>query len=84
MCSPEKVSQIVRLFSYHFCLFYSTSPEEFMTRLKEHHKQKSSVKQQSGQERNFSPLLNPKEEVSKFPSPSFTKEKVKETFSSCS
>jgi hypothetical protein len=57
-------------------LFYSTSPEEFKIRMKEHEK-KSTKKGMSGEERKFSSLSNPKDDITNFPSPAFTKQKVR-------
>jgi hypothetical protein len=69
-----------KLFGYHFNLFHSTSPEEFKTRLEEHHKQESVVKEGSGKNRKFSSLSDPKEGIAKFSSPTFTKQKVRTVF----
>jgi hypothetical protein len=68
-------SQIEKLLAYHVYVFCSTSPEEFKIRLEEHHKQESVVKRGSGENRKFSWLSDPKEEIAK--SPTFTKQKVK-------
>jgi hypothetical protein len=69
-------NQIDKAFGYYFYVFYSTSPEEFKIRLKEHHEQKSTIKRMSGEERKFSSLSNPKEDIAKCPS-LFTKQKVR-------
>ena len=71
-----------KLFGLHFCLFHSTSPEEFKTRLEEHHKQESVEKRSSGENRRFSSPSDPKEEIAKCSSPAFTRQKVR-TFLLC-
>jgi hypothetical protein len=53
------------------------SPEEFKIRMKEHYEKKSSKKGMSGEERKFSSLSDPKEDIMKFPSSAFTKQKVR-------
>jgi hypothetical protein len=73
-------SPVVILVSYHFYQFYSTSPEEFTTRLREHQEQKSAIKQGYGEERKFSSLSCPKEDTAKYLSPTFTKQKVRILF----
>lgn len=65
------------LIGYHLSQFYSTSPGEFMTRLREHKEQNTTIKQAYGEEREFSSLLHPKEDIEKCHSPTFTKQKVK-------
>jgi hypothetical protein len=49
-----------------------------MTRLREHQEQKSRKKQGSGEERKFSSLSHPKEDIAKYLSP--TKQKVRILF----
>lgn len=44
--------------------------------MKEHEK-KSTKKGMSGEERKFSSLSNPKDDITNFPSPAFTKQKVR-------
>ncbi|KDR09704.1 ATP synthase mitochondrial F1 complex assembly factor 1 [Zootermopsis nevadensis] len=56
--------------------FQNTSPGEFMTRLREHKEQNTTIKQAYGEEREFSSLLHPKEDIAKCHSPTFTKQKV--------
>ena len=77
----EVLSCVVRLriclVCISVCLFHSTSPEEFNTRLEEHHKQESVEKQRSGENRKFSSLSEPKEEIAKCPSSAFTRQKVR-------
>jgi len=70
-------SESEKLFGYDSYLFHSTSPEEFKTRLEEHRKQESVEKRISGENRKFSSLSDPKEELAKCPSPAFTKQKVR-------
>jgi hypothetical protein len=45
--------------------------------MKEHHEKKSTKKGMSVEERKFSSVSNPKEDIRKFPSPAFTKQKVR-------
>lgn len=63
-------------YSKKISAFQNTSPEEFKIRMKEHYEKKSSKKGMSGEERKFSSLSNPKEDITKFPSPAFTKQKT--------
>jgi hypothetical protein len=70
-------SETEKLFGYDSRLFHSTSPEDFKTRLEEHHKQESVEKQRCGENRKFSSLSDPKEEIAKCPSPAFTRQKVR-------
>lgn len=70
-------NQIDEVLSYHLYLCYSTSPEEFKIRMKERQEKKSTKRGMSGEERKFSSLSNPKEDITKFSSPAFTKQKVR-------
>jgi hypothetical protein len=73
--SPEKFAVYSPL--VYLYLFYSTSPEEFTIRLKEHQEQKSTIKRGYGEERKFSSLSHPKEDTAKSLSPTFTKQKAR-------
>lgn len=62
-------------YSKKISAFQNTSPGEFKTRLEEHEEQESVEKRRSGENRKFSSLSDPKEEIAKCPSPAFTRQK---------
>jgi predicted metal-binding transcription factor (methanogenesis marker protein 9) len=77
VCRPNKRAFIHdRLYRIlNILSVFSTSPEDFKIRLKEHNEKKSTKK--GGEERKFSSLSNPKEDIKNCPPPTFTKQKVR-------
>ncbi|XP_069693044.1 ATP synthase mitochondrial F1 complex assembly factor 1 isoform X2 [Periplaneta americana] len=56
--------------------FQNTSPEEFLSRLKEINELKTKPKANTPEERKFSSLSDPKVDITKDSSPTYTKQKV--------